>query len=115
VRLCVKKGRFGGKKSQHSWDYLGISVAGFREYMESKFLPGMSWENYGNPNGNHTDCWHIDHIRPLSSFGFDKITNSEELESTLKAAWHYTNLQPLWGIDNIIKGDKWDEEVYIPV
>jgi hypothetical protein len=55
----------------------------------------MSWDNYG-VNG-----WHVDHIRPLSSF---YLTDNNQLE----IACHYTNMQPLWGKDNIKKGAKYD-------
>lgn len=72
---------------------LGCTLVELRVYLESKFLPGMSWENWA-PNG-----WHIDHIIPLSSFD---LTDREQF---LKAC-HYSNLQPLWAIDNRIKGAK---------
>lgn len=68
---------------------LGVDYSTFKEYMESKFLDGMSWDNRGE--------WHIDHIIPLSS-----ATSEEEL---IKLC-HYSNLQPLWAEDNIRKGDK---------
>ena len=76
---------------------LGCSVAELKEYLESKFLPGMTWEN------NTYRGWHIDHIRPLASFD---LTDREQL----KQACHYTNLQPLWAEDNLRKGDMPPEE-----
>jgi len=51
----------------------------------------MSWENYGR-NG-----WHVDHIIPLSS---------AKTEEEIYKLCHYTNLQPLWEVDNIKKGNK---------
>ena len=53
----------------------------------------MTWKNYGR-NG-----WHIDHILPCSSFD---LTDPEQR----RKCFHYTNLQPLWEIDNIRKSDK---------
>ena len=61
--------------------------------MKIKFVDGMSWDNYGE--------WEIDHIRPCASFDLTDV--GEQLK-----CFHYTNLQPLWMIDNIIKKDKWD-------
>ncbi len=69
---------------------LGCSVAELRKYLESLFLPGMSWENWGRHG------WHIDHIRPLVSFD---LLNPEQL----KQAVHFSNLQPLWQHDNQTK------------
>jgi hypothetical protein len=72
---------------------LGCSVEELKQYIESKFLPGMTWDNYGYYG------WHIDHITPLSSFD---LTNRQQLLE----ACHYTNLQPMWAKDNMTKSDK---------
>lgn len=72
---------------------LGCSIEFLKEYLENLFLPGMSWDNYGRLYGK----WNIDHILPLASFD---LTNREHF---LKAC-NYTNLQPLWYIDNMRKG-----------
>jgi len=61
-------------------------------YLESKFLPGMSWEN--------RNLWHLDHIRPLKTFDLSE-------PAQLAAACHFTNLQPLWAADNLRKGHRW--------
>lgn len=68
---------------------IGCSMQDLRSYLESKFQIGMSWNNHGE--------WHIDHVKPLSAFDLTDATQ-------LKAACHYTNLQPLWASDNLKKG-----------
>lgn len=74
-------------------DFIGCSVHELKIYLENKFQDGMSWENYGKYG------WHIDHITPCASF--DLTNNEEQLK-----CFHYTNLQPLWAIDNLKKGSK---------
>lgn len=71
---------------------LGCTLGEFRDYIESKFQPGMTWENRGQ-NG-----WHLDHIIPLASF------NLSDRSEFVKAS-HFTNYQPLWAVDNYRKGD----------
>ena len=71
----------------------GKTPEDMREYLEEKFSDGMSWENYGN--------WHVDHIRPVSSFN---LLNTKEICE----CWNWQNLQPLWKFDNLSKRDKWD-------
>ncbi len=70
---------------------LGCPVSEFLAYLEDRFTKGMNWDNYGQ--------WHIDHIKPLSSFN---LTDANQLAE----ACHYTNLQPMWGKENISKGNK---------
>ena len=68
---------------------IGLNRDEFKKYIESKFQEGMTWENYGE--------WHIDHIKPLST------ATTEEQVMELN---HYTNLQPLWAIENLRKSNK---------
>lgn len=81
----------GRNKTYSAVKDLGCSWEHFKEHIQSKFTEGMTWDNYGE--------WHIDHIFPLAKVN---IANPEEL----KTAIHYTNLQPLWALDNILKSDK---------
>lgn len=86
-------------KSDKTMILSGCSVEQLKQHLECKFKPGMSWNNYGNGwNGKGMQEWHIDHIIPCSSFDLSKP------EEQLKC-FHYTNLQPLWAEENLIKGD----------
>jgi hypothetical protein len=71
---------------------LGCSINELKFHLETQFTRDMSWDNYG-------PYWHIDHIKPLSSFD---LTNREQFLE----ACHYTNLQPLYWEDNLKKGAK---------
>lgn len=79
----------GFKKNLKFKEYIGLEPNELRLYIESKFKDGMSWENYGN--------WHIDHIIPLAS---------AKTEKDIYNLNHYTNLQPLWKLENLSKGSK---------
>jgi len=70
---------------------LGCTTEELVRHFESKFTPGMSWENYG--------LWHVDHIKALATF--DMADPKQR-----KMAVHYTNLQPLWAKDNLSKGKR---------
>ena len=82
----------GGQKTGSAIKDLGCSIDEFKTYIESKFQPGMNWHNWGIKG------WHLDHITPLSKLD---LTNPEQF----KKACHYTNLQPLWAIDNLKKSN----------
>ena len=78
--------------------YIGCTGEQFRKHIESQFTKGMSWESYGHFG------WHIDHIKPLKAFD---LTQEEE---RIKA-FNYKNLQPLWWLENLKKGKKYDYEI----
>ena len=96
MRSRVRTALCGTKKSAGTEELIGCSGEVLRDRMESMFWPGMTWENYGNPNGDHTDCWHVDHIIPCAVF---ELTDPVEQ----KQCFHYMNLQPLWAKDNLRK------------
>jgi hypothetical protein len=81
--------RVGKSKEGKTIDLLGYSAIQLKEHLEKQFTNGMSWNNHGD--------WHIDHIRPLSSFSPDTPIN---IINALD------NLQPLWAKDNIKKSNK---------
>lgn len=80
-------------KYGHYFDVLDYTPNELIEHLERQFIDGINWENYGE--------WHIDHIRPISSFIFESSEDEE-----FKKCWSLENLQPMWGIDNIKKGNK---------
>jgi hypothetical protein len=80
-------------KYTNYFNMVGYSAEQLKEHLEKQFNDGMSWENYGE--------WHIDHIKPISSFEFDSSDDEQ-----FKVCWSLDNLQPMWGIENIKKGNK---------
>lgn len=79
----------GHAKSRSTVELLGCSIPDFIIYIESRFEPGMTWQNYGS-------MWHIDHIMPCAIFD---LTRTEHQ----KRCFHFSNMQPLWAIDNCRK------------
>lgn len=69
-------------------EVLGCTWKEFTDHIESRFLPGMSWDNRSE--------WHIDHIVPLA------LAKTEQDVIDLN---HYSNLRPLWKRDNLLKSD----------
>ena len=84
-------------------DTLGCDLIYLKSYIESKFEPWMTWDNYGRYNGDFNYGWDLDHIIPVSS-----AKTKEEIMNIN----HYTNLQPLCSkINRDIKKDKLEYEI----
>jgi hypothetical protein len=81
----------GKSKSASTLKLLGCDVTFLRLYLEARFTRGMNWGNFGK--------WHVDHIIPLAEFDLIKPEQQRQ-------AFNYSNLQPLWGKDNLSKGYK---------
>jgi hypothetical protein len=87
--LSVLRGKV---RSGESVRQLGCSAAEAVVHLERQFRPRMTWKNWGR-------VWHVDHIRPLASFD---LTEPEQL----RQACHFTNLRPLYRVENLAKGAK---------
>ena len=94
VRISLKAQDL--RKNEKLVKLLGASAKEVRKYIQSKFLPKMSWDNYGK--------WHIDHIIPLKNFDLSKPQERYK-------AFHFTNLQPLLALDNLRKGSKVNDDI----
>ncbi len=95
-RLVKAARRYGMREMKPATMLLvGCTRAELRAHLEKQFKSWMTWENYGYRG------WHIDHIRPVSSFN---LLNPDEM----RACFHFTNLQPLWGILNMKKGNRFE-------
>lgn len=78
--------RNGFKKRSRANAILGCSWPEFVRHIELQFLAGMTWANRA--------LWHIDHITPLAT---------AKTDADVLALNHFTNLRPLWAVDNLEK------------
>lgn len=92
LRDTVKRTIGVGYKYKSSLVLLGCDMDFFKSYIESKFEYGMNWDRF--------TYIHIDHIKPCSQFDLTKIEDQ-------KICFHYSNLQPLWEVDNLVKSWKY--------
>ena len=104
---CILRSRLNEKLSKHinnyntrisSTKYLGCSVEELKIHIEKSFEEGMTWDNWSFSG------WHIDHIMPFGAFD---LTNEENI----KKICHYSNLRPMWGVENMSKGKKLIEKL----
>ena len=83
----------GKNKSKSTLKLLGCSIEYLIQHLEKQFQHGMTWEN--------RHLFHIDHIRPCSSFDLTDPKQQSE-------CFNYKNLQPLWAYQNMSKGSKYN-------
>ena len=74
---------------------MGYLSGELKTHLEGMFADGMGWDNHGK--------WHVDHIKPVSAFLKDGITDPAIINAL-------DNLQPLWAHENLSKNAKWDGE-----
>jgi hypothetical protein len=97
LHSCVRRAiaNANSSKSAKTMDLIGCTFAELRAHLESHFAEGMSWDNWGLKG------WHIDHIRPCASFD---LSDPEQQ----RQCFHWSNLQPLWAMENIRKAARWE-------
>ena len=83
------------EKKASTDELVGCSIEDLKDWLEEQFTEDMTWDAF------MAGDIHIDHIRPCASFDLTK--KSEQLE-----CFNWSNLQPLWAIDNLRKGDRYD-------
>lgn len=93
VYRCVRNGFY---KEKTVFGHLGYNIEQFTNHIESLFLDGMSWDNFG-------DKWVIDHIYPVSRYIRDGIADPKIINNL-------SNLMPMWYQHNIQKMDRTLEE-----
>ena len=92
VYTCLKERNVAKYKS--TFQLLGYSIEDLMQHLEKQFTEGMTWDNYGE--------WHVDHIKPMTSFQFESFDDPE-----FKECWKLENLRPLWEFDNLSKGPRY--------
>ena len=90
-----------GKDGKRTFEILGYTPKDLRNHLENQWEFWMHWGNYGHAHINGCRSWHIDHIRPSSSFKYSSTD-----DQAFKDCWKLSNLRPLDSIENIIKGNK---------
>ena len=76
-------------KDKRTQELLGYTIEKLEKRLESTFEDGMTWNNQGE--------WHIDHIVPATKFN----------ENQIKECFALSNLQAMWGPENISKGNRY--------
>lgn len=86
-------------KATTTMKLLECSHKQFIRWLEYQLIkcPQLTFENYG-------DIWHLDHVKPCASFNL--LEPNEQ-----RQCFHWSNYRPLDGDENILKGDKVDEEI----
>lgn len=81
--------KVGAIKESPTLETLGYTADELREHLESRFKPGMTWDN--------AHLWQIDHITPCSI----AVTYADVIDLN-----QLSNLQPLWAKENNTKKAK---------
>ena len=92
LQKIVHKTIYAIRKNKEDYfiNELNCSLTDFKRRFELLFKDGMNWDNYGK--------WHVDHIKPCSSYNLTNLNQKKECFNLL-------NFQPLWAQENIAKSN----------
>jgi hypothetical protein len=85
------------KKDKKTLEYVGCNIPFFKKWIEYQFDEHMSWDNMGS-------YWEFDHVIPCASFDFSN-------EKDIFKCYNWTNIRPLESKENIIKKDKYLNDI----
>lgn len=87
-----------GKETSYQ-KIIGCDIETLKKWLEFQFDKNMNWENQGS-------YWEIDHILPINKFKFEN-------EKEIGICFNWTNLQPLYKVENKQKTDKLELHYYM--
>lgn len=96
LRNVIKSLQNNKYKKMSTMELLGCDIDFFQSHIESKFTEGMNWSLVLNGK------IHMDHVKPCAKFDLTQIEEQ-------KKCFHYSNIQPLWEIDNLKKNAKYED------
>ena len=77
---------------------VGYTLQELIQHFENLFTKDMTWGKFINGE------IHIDHIIPVSRFNFESYDDLD-----FKRCWALSKLQPMWGRENMSKGNRLTE------
>lgn len=87
---------FKGTESKYNYVF-GCSREFFLHWIEDNMSLDIKWDDYGK-------TWHLDHIKPCSSYDLSK-------ESEIEECFSWKNTIPLKASDNLVKHNKIDDDM----
>ena len=97
TRAAFKSQNF--TKNNKTFELIGCSQQFLRDWIQFQFYGEMMMNNYGK-------VWQIDHTAIIASFN---LFNEDEL----RQCFNWRNLRPMYAKENMSKGDKNDERLYL--
>ena len=87
------------RKTNKKFDLLGCCHSIFKKWINHQLYGNITVQNYGT-------VWQIDHCLAVATFNLLD-------ENDMKKCFNWFNLRPMYVRDNIIKGDKIDNRLYL--